>query len=237
MRGAYKTIFFSVYGDNMKKATLICFNGIDGSGKTTISKSFKNASEKLNISCKYYWCGWRGFESWLFKPIISIIKKTSKTRTSSLESNKLPALNSKIPAFSYFAILDYVLRALPNILFSLYRYEIVITDRYIYDVIVGFSVFNKKNEKFVFKVLTYLFPKPDIIFLIEVPDNIAFSRKDDVPSIEYLTKQKVVYSKCLKGLTTKVIDGTKNKDEILNIVVSEVVKYSRERSGKVWVKF
>jgi dTMP kinase len=221
----------------MKKATLICFNGIDGSGKTTISTSFKSTLEKLNISCKYYWCGWRGFESWLFKPAISIIKRIYKIRSSSSGSNKISRLNRKIPAFSYFAIFDYILRVLPNLLLSLYRYEIVITDRYIYDVIVGFSVFNKKNEKFVFKTLTYLFPKPDIIFLIEVPDNIAFSRKDDVPSIEYLTKQKVIYSNCLKGLTKKVIDGTKNKDEILNMVVSEVANYSCERSGKIWVKF
>ncbi|KKG74807.1 dTMP kinase [Methanosarcina mazei] len=208
----------------MKKATLICFNGIDGSGKTTISKSFKNALEKLDISCKYYWCGWRGFESWAFKPMISLIKKTSKIGDSSLESNKISTLNRKIPAFSYFAILDYILRVLPNILLSLYRYEIVIADRYIYDVIVGFSVFNKQNEKFVFKTLTFLFPKPDISFLIEVPDDIAFSRKDDVPSIEYLTKQKIVYSKYLKESTAKIIDGTKTKDEILNIVMNEVVR-------------
>lgn len=208
----------------MKKATLICFNGIDGSGKTTISKSFKTALENLNISCKYYWCGWRGFESWAFKPMISLIKKISKKGNSSFESNKISTLNRKIPAFSYFAILDYILRVLPNILLSLYRYEIVIADRYIYDVIVGFSVFNKQNEKFVFKTLTFLFPKPDISFLIEVPDDIAFSRKDDVPSIEYLAKQKVVYSKYLKESTTKVIDGTKTKDEILNIVMNEVVR-------------
>lgn len=208
----------------MKKATLICFNGIDGSGKTTVSKSLKSTLEKMNISCKYYWCGWRGFESWAFKPMISLIKGASKIGNSSIESNKISTCNRRIPAFSYFAILDYILRVLPNILFSLYRYEIVIADRYIYDVIVGFSVFNKRNEKFVFKALTSLFPKPDIIFFIEVPDDLAFSRKDDVPSVEYLTKQKVVYSKYLKGPAIKVIDGTKTKDEILNIVMSEVVK-------------
>jgi len=202
----------------MKKGILICFVGIDGSGKTTLAKGLENNLRRFGISCKYMWCGWRGFESPLFKPLVNLIKKFYK-KTSA------PDRLTKTISFNVFALFDYVLRVYPAILFSLYRYDVVIADRYVYDVIVGFLVSGSKGVTFIQKLLN-LFPKPYLIFFIEIPEIVAYKRKDDIPSPDYLSEQKKIYLKLLtkNNKNLIIVDGTKSKEDLLNMILGEVIK-------------
>lgn len=205
----------------MKEALIVCFTGMDGTGKTTLAKSLEKSIKNSGISCKYIWCGWKGFESFLFSPIAKIIRNNreskggARMRGASIQNNLL---------FTYAAWLDYFLRIFPNLLVSLYKYDLIILDRYIYDVAIGFSINTDREGKELLRRFFYIFPKPDITFLIDVPEEVAYTRKDDIPSIEYIAKQRAMYLKLLEEYNIHVLDGTKSKEELLSVVKMEVTK-------------
>ena len=53
------------------------------------------------------------------------------------------------------------------------------------------------------------FPRPDITFLIDLPEEIAFSRKDDILTIEHLKERRSLYKGLAKLMNMRVLDGTK----------------------------
>ena len=69
-------------------------------------------------------------------------------------------------------------------------------DRYIHDtVITDISAnlgYDSVQSNILIKTLS-LVPKPDLIFYIDIPEEIAYSRKDDVPHINYLQVRKKLY--------------------------------------------
>ena len=202
----------------MRRGMLICFIGIDGSGKTTIAKHLEEYLRKTGKSCRYIWGGWRSFESPLFKPIAKLLRKNL-----SILSNQHPEVKSNLGVLSYFALLDYILRVFPNLIFSLSRYEYVIMDRYIYDVIISFSLRREPSVP-LFRKLSLFFPRPYKVFLIDVPEEIAYSRKDDIPSIKYIANQKNLYLEISKEEGFQIIDGTRDKENLLEMIRKEVVE-------------
>jgi dTMP kinase len=71
----------------------------------------------------------------------------------------------------------------------------------------------------LFKVI----PSPDIVFLIDVPEEIAFSRKDDVPDINYLRERRSTYLKVANWCNMIVVDGSKTLSEIENLILNKVL--------------
>ncbi len=205
----------------MKKGIFICFIGTDGSGKTTHAKNLNKYLTHSMKSCKYIWCGWRGIESFLFRPILKFMKTFYNPKVDNMSNHKK---NSDI--FSCIALFDYVIRVIPDIVFSIYRYDYIVADRFIYDVIIGFSVYSNKETN-LFSKICWLFPKPDKTFFIDVPEHIAYGRKNDIPSIEYLSKQRVLYKRFLNEYDIERIDGTKSVEDILDIIKSRVTKIER----------
>jgi dTMP kinase len=57
-------------------------------------------------------------------------------------------------------------------------------------------------------------PPPDLIFLIDLPESIAFQRKDDTPSLYYLKERREIYRWLSREYKMEVIDGTKSMAEV-----------------------
>lgn len=207
----------------MKKGIFICFTGTDGSGKTTHAKNLNKYIKNSGKSCNYIWCGWRCFDSFLFRPIVKFVKNICGHKKEEHGTNKYSEANSNI-ILGYFTMIDYILKTLPSMLSSLYRYDYVIADRFIYDVMVGFSISYKKIN---IKRFFWIFPRPDIIFFIDTPEYVAYNRKGDIPSIEYLYRQKSIYQKLFDEYDMLRIDGTKNIEDISNMIKTEVIKIGK----------
>ena len=195
----------------MKRKLIIYFAGIDGSGKTTVAESLCESLRDNGLSCKYLWCGWRGFESPLFKPIASRIKKTLAKRG---ESEKAEEAHNTLPLFGYLTFLDYFMRVYPNVLASHLTHDIVIVDRYVYDVMAGLEG-DKQANRFLF-ALFKLFPRPSIVFFISVPPEVAYNRKDDITSIDFLRHAEQKNLNMLAECSAEVVmlDGTQSKNEL-----------------------
>ena len=196
----------------MKRKLIVCFAGIDGSGKTTVAKALYNSLCDAGISSHYMWCGWRGFESWLFKPVTAPTKNALVRRG---DEEQVASAHLRVPFFDYFVWLDYFVRVYPALVISLIKNDVLVVDRYVYDVIMGLSVHEKKSNRFVFKLLK-LFPQPSLVFFIDVPVELAYARKDDIPSLEFLRERDGETRQLLKQLPGKVItlDGTHSASEI-----------------------
>ncbi len=196
----------------MKRKLIVCFVGIDGSGKTTAAESLRDSLQSIGYSCEYLWCGWRGFESALFRPI------TSRTKNSLLkkgEAKKVEEAHNTLPLFGYLTWFDYFLRVYPQLFVSRLTHDIVIVDRYVYDVMAGLTRSDQPVNRLLF-ALFKLFPRPSIVFFIHVPPEVAFQRKDDIPSVDFLNqveqKNLTLLAKCSANVV--MVDGTQSKNEL-----------------------
>jgi thymidylate kinase len=62
-----------------------------------------------------------------------------------------------------------------------------------------------------------LFPQPTVVFYIKVPPELAYARKDDIPSLEFLYQSDEEKQELLKLLPPDrviVLDGTRTVQEL-----------------------
>jgi len=184
-----------------RKGNLICIIGIDGTGKTTIAKKIVKLISKNNqskyIHCRYY--------PILLMPCMLLAKvflyrgvtaKSNYSGYSKLKRNFLSGWKGSI--YKNLLLIDFWVQVLLKVTLPLFiTKKIFVCDRYLHDTIftdlaadVGLSNYdcNKLLER-----LFILFPKPDLCFLLDIKEDIAFSRKDDTISLEYLKERRGLY--------------------------------------------
>lgn len=217
------------------KGFFICFTGIDGSGKTTLSKELvsllrTNGIKSLYIHNRYVPLILRPFmigARALFvrkKDAFKDYRGYSDTKKGALDRH--PFLSS---LFINMLLFDYFLQILFKIKFPLMRDKNIVCDRYIFDTITtDLAVdlkYSDEKVKAMLKKLFYLIPKPDMVFLVDISEEIAFRRKDDVPSIDYLRDRRKIYLRMGKEYGMTILDGSKDLEELRTMVQREVIKY------------
>lgn len=211
-----------------EKGILICLTGIDGSGKTTLSKGLLDVLNKDNDVPNFNYVYGRlepkiskifmvfgGFIFLRNKNISKNYADYSETKKVAMESHSfLTNIYQKV------IILDYTVQIFFKITLPLILRRNIICDRYIYDtVITDFSVDMNISEKKSIKLLNDLlkfFPKPKLIFLVDISEEIAFKRKNDIPDIEYLKERRQLYINVGKELGMIIINGSESIDELKN---------------------
>ncbi|MDI3488524.1 MAG: hypothetical protein PWR26_1241 [Methanosarcinales archaeon] len=206
----------------MSKGSLICFTGIDGSGKSTLAEMLVGRMDAEGMEVRYVH---NVYNSLLLRPIMELMKRTvfkgktisenywafESTRNELFEKPLLSTL------YKYAVLLDYIAQTVFSVKMPLIMGKNVVCDRYVYDVIVNLAVElhlsreeTKRLARWCFRVLS----KPDVLFLLDVPEDVAYKRKDDVPSIEYLRERKRVYMDVAEDGGIIRLDGTKSVDEL-----------------------
>lgn len=227
--------------ETMKKITIICFLGVDGSGKSTLSNYLFNEIEKsYNVS--YTW--WLEAENSIIRKLIRKIgnspNSSSKATDYHKKINNKDNLKNKLYKTIYpqIVLLDYIIFGIKKtwIPYISNKNKILIFDRYYYDVILALSEefdFSKKTKLNVYKLFKRLFPDPDITFVIEVPPEITYLRKEDeIKSIKNAELIKAKYDKIYSLLSprkTIKIDNTKE----LDYVKSKIMKITLNNIGEV----
>ncbi|MFX0051756.1 MAG: dTMP kinase [Candidatus Hodarchaeota archaeon] len=198
--------------------TFICFIGIDGSGKTTLSKQIVKSLTDKGLKVKYTWSR---FEPWISKPFIFLAKifflnkdnmnlnykQYSATRKNLFKNNILYSL------YLVLIIPDVIIQNIIKIGIPIIMGRHVVADRYIYDTVVDIAFdrkFDINNTMRLLRVLSYLLPKPQIIFLVDVDEEIALKRKKDIPSLDYIKERRTIYNAIGKKIRAIKLDGKKN---------------------------
>lgn len=223
----------------MKK--LICIIGTDGSGKTTLISAVVEELSVRGFSVGGVWFGAIGY---LMVPVRKVLKRFWKQKThhnSKLGVTKTPSKNTSgygseikrknaaakkyawaIPIYVNIAWLDYRIQVAKKF-FNTRNCEIVVADRYIFDVAIniGLTVGWTPDEvvRFAQAKLRYL-PLPQLRVFLRVTPEVSLSRKDDIPDIDYLRLRLSYYEAIADAFDFIHRDGTlpieENRDWLLD---------------------
>lgn len=216
------------------KACLICFTGIDGTGKTTLSKELVELLNKKGVKCQYVYAR---LNTHILKPFVILgewvfLRKKDISKNYSEYSNTKRKAIEKHSFLSYvyqqILLFDYLLQVFFKVKLPLIFGKNIICDRYVYDtVITDLSVDMNYSRDDTISILNNLLrfcPKPNITFLIDVPEEIAFQRKDDTPSIDYLKERRNIYLDIGKEEEMVILDGSKNLEELQYEIEKRVIQ-------------
>ncbi len=207
-----------------KKGMFICFTGMDGAGKTTLAKFLTKYLREEGIKVIYIYGRYVPIVLSPFMLMGKLLFLHNKdfygdyseySNTKKTASKKHPILAG---LYQHLLLFDYFFQVLFKVKLPLLFGKNIICDRYIYDTIVtdlsvDFNYTEEDVKKSLSKTLS-LFPTSDITFLVDLPEEIAYQRKDDVPSIEYLRDRRKMYLYMGKEYKMIILDGTMPLDKL-----------------------
>jgi len=204
----------------LKKGFLVCFMGLDGSGKTSLSQLFvKNVAIKNNIVFEYVWCKFGHYNPFIKKILNFFIKERYELSDDFPEKKKISGYFFKKIYFN-FLIISHILYILFKVTLPTYFGKNIVCDRYLGDTVTDLvTEFGYSYEESLNLLNTFPFiKKPDVLIYIHLPENIAYERKKE-NSIEYLIRKKIVYDQYSANNKTIILNGKKNIEELSNKVL------------------
>ena len=210
---------------------LICLTGIDGAGKTTLAKNLVKALRDQGRSAVYIYG--RTF------PVVSRLLMTLGRATllrghdpwnhyEDYHSNKKRVMRAPWLKWVYTGAIwiDYYLQIWFKLLPWRFSNRTVVLDRYVYDTVINdlsvhLSYSVAQTDRAINRGLRWL-PRPDVTFLIDLPPEVAFARKTDVPHIAYLTERSECYLRLASRPEVVRINGEETPDALLQAILSVV---------------
>lgn len=182
-----------------RKGTLIALIGVNGTGKTTLAtrmgEKYQPLAQFMRVQQKYYYYGWKPFSPFAKRGAKIFRKKDifKKVAEENNNNNKISLFTEALFVYNYT---DYFLRYLFHIYPSLRAGNIIVSDRYFYDL---YGQYPYAEKSIIIKTLLRLFPQPDYTFIADASVDSILKRekhqeKRIVKSSEYLQGQRERYS-------------------------------------------
>ena len=168
------------------RKTVVCFTGLDGSGKTSHVLALMAELRKRGIPSKHVWCRW--FPG-LADPFHFVIRKTLGYTAEKYKFCKpLKIIYQCLIFWDYSISIIFKIR-IPAMLSNC----VLLIDRYIYDTLADLDFIQFNVSIFFKKLLIMMNPRPNITFLIDVPPQVASSRKNEIQLIEAKRYRKIYH--------------------------------------------
>lgn len=181
---------------------LICLTGIDGAGKTTLAQNLVQAlsAEGMRV----------GYVYGRTTPVLSRLLMTLGGRTllrqhdpwqnyQAYNSHKKQTMRNPIlrVVYTLAILIDYYVQIWFKLLPHAVAGRTVVCDRYIYDTVISdltvhLSYAEGQTKKAISRGLQWL-PTPMLTVLLDLPEDVAFARKDDMPHVDYLRERRSWY--------------------------------------------
>lgn len=222
------------------RSPIVYLLGTDGAGKTSIAKRL--AEEQFDgVRLRYVYSQ---HQSILLQPFRFIARATVMRGTDEFKSFDRYDQKKRHFAGRYRLLtalhglvwyLDYTIQTWIRLLFPRPgKNTALVMDRYYLDIIVnqaclrGLSEDQLRREA---RLLEKIFPKADLHIFLDVQEEIAFSRKDDIPSLRYLTERRTKYALIANEHGAHRIDAGRPFDVVYRDVKSIVTEFLRKQSS------
>ncbi len=206
--------------------------GIDGSGKTTLCKYLVDELNKNELQFKYVHSYHEPFLLKPFKTVAKLIfmrgtdefKEYTRYRKRKAEASGKHKVLSRL--YIMIWVLDYMLQLFFHIGLPKLLGKHLIVDRYVFDVVLNASLtadFSLSTSYKIIDMLLKILPKPDVVFIIDLPEEVAFSRKDDIQSVDYLRERRHLYLKMADRYRFLKLDGQLNPQTLLTQAINVLI--------------
>lgn len=157
---------------------------------------------------------WRNYESYS-------IKKNETMRNRLLKWTYTSAI-----------LVDFYLQIWLKLVLHYSKGKIIVLDRYIYDTVISdlsaHLNYSMHETDIAIRVGLQILPTPDMTFLVDLPEEVAYRRKNDVPHIDYLKERRKWYQQILSRPEVQKINGESPIEEI----VEDMLESMNSLNGK-----
>ena len=214
----------------IREVIAVC--GIDGSGKTTQIKLLERYLKQRGFKVKYIWFRWPVLFSYSLLALSRILGYTKWkiiSRSNVRYAERRFYMNRALARlWPWFFTIDIFIYSTFKIKGKILSYTIL-CDRFIPDILIDLMCETKDYtlpRRVVGRLLLSLIPRETKLIVIDVAENTAYSRKHDIPSIDYLKERRGLYLYLAKTLSIPIVNGEKKMIEvhrsILRLLVSIV---------------
>ena len=220
------------------KSAMICFMGLDGSGKST---SIEYAYEQLKMRGIKVEIVRAAYVIVFMRGIIKLGKKILMKKESDPYGGDYKAYLANMrkqaekggvyKVFSALTTLEFKLQIFFRIRMKRFFGINLLVDRYIYDNIVTYAANLGLGEAYMEQAMKTKWkhaPRPDKIIYIKTSVNVCCNRKDDIPDPLYLEIREPLYEKVAEMYKATIISGEQDKQNMLDAVmkaIGEVLHY------------
>lgn len=214
------------------KSKMICFMGLDGSGKSTsIEYTYQHLKEsgyRVEVVRAAYVIKY-------LRPFIRLGKKLLMKQDSDPYAGDYKAYLEKMRKQSKKTGVYRIFSALTTaefkmqIFFSITLKRLcgitLLVDRYVYDNVVTYAANLGLDETYITETMERKWkraPKPDMLIYIKTPVDICCSRKNDIPDPLYLEIREPLYDKVASLYDAKTISGKQSMESMTQEVVNAV---------------
>ncbi|MDH5644371.1 MAG: deoxynucleoside kinase [Candidatus Heimdallarchaeota archaeon] len=191
--------------------------GIDGCGKSSLAlalqKEFERNGQKTVVT-------WATLQPVLIKPFIIIAKYMMVRKHDKFDDYKthITAKKKGMNKFAfahgiYFLVMfiDYLPQVFYKVVLPRMFGRTIICDRYFHDLMLDYTITTNAKPNKMLELINFsarFFPKPDLHYFVTVPPEVSFSRKNDIPSLEYLKERNSFYEAMANDLNLPILNGT-----------------------------
>lgn len=212
---------------------LICITGIDGAGKTTLARNIVARLQLQGKRSKYLYG--RTYPI-LSRFLMTLGRSVFLRRDDIWKEYQAYSTHKKRlmtnPLFSNIytlaVLVDYYLQIWIKLLVKSFGNEVLVLDRYIYDTVINdlavhLCYSKEQTVRATQRGLRFL-PRPILLALIDIPEEVAFRRKSDIPHIEYLRERRVLYLSLRRLAEIWIVNGENGPDGILEEALERIDK-------------
>lgn len=205
--------------------------GVDGSGKSTLAHTLADALESQGKKSVVVWATLRPV---LLKPFIKaakflLVRKHNKFSNYDNHMKQKRKGMKKLSWTHNILLLVMLIDYMPQVLYKVTLQKLlgrnVICDRYYFDLIVDYGEHISAPIERVINIInkvSHIFPAPDLNYFLKITPEVAFSRKDDIPSLEYLIERDTAYSLVTKNMSGAILDGNKELNSNVEIILNDI---------------
>ena len=218
-----------------RKGNLIALIGVNGSGKSTLTRKllehYQPSTTHLGLKQSYYYFGWK--PTFPLTSLLSHLLKKNNTKTfqaTNLYQKNIPLFSLTQELLFVYLFFEFYYRYRTEIHLLLKKNQLVICDRYFYDI---YGQYPYAKNSIIIKPLLKLFPKPDFTYVLDVDEKLLQMRpKTDkntsqISSIErtllpleYLQQQRLNFHVLVSFLKCKII----RTDQDINICTKKIIQ-------------